>query len=125
MNPITDYLHELSALLRPGRRRRIVAEVQAHLLEAAAADPLHVSDPQLAALHAVERFGPPARVAGQFNALRRRPRAMLQRIAAVMLACVGMGSLGAATVWALEPGGAGIHREHTAHAQSPRPSALP
>ena len=106
MNPIADYLRELSALLRVSRRRRIVAEVQAHLLEAAAADPLHGCDPQLAALRAVERFGPPARVAGQFNALRRRPRAILQRVAAVMLACAGMGSLGAATVWALEPGGA-------------------
>lgn len=125
MNPIADYLRELSALLRPSRRRRIVAEVQAHLLEAAAADPLHGSDPQLAALHAVERFGPPARVAGQFNALRRRPRAMLGRVAAVMLACAGMGSLGAATVWALEPGGARVHRQHAAQLRSPRRTALP
>jgi hypothetical protein len=123
VNPITDYLRELSALLRRSRRRRIVAEVHAHLLEAAAADPLHSSDPQLAARHAVERFGAPYRVAGQFNALRRRPQAILQRVVAVMLACAGMGTVGAATVWALEPGGA--HAQHAAHATPPQRKALP
>ena len=115
MNPIADYLRELAKLLRRSRRRRIVAEVQAHLVEAAAADPLAASDPQLAARRAVERFGSPARVAGQFNALRRRPLAALQRLAAVSLACAGMGTLGAATVWALEPGAAHAHA-HAHHA---------
>jgi hypothetical protein len=123
VNPIADYLRELSALLRRSRRRRIVAEVQAHLIEAAAADPRHGSDPQLAALHAVERFGPPARVAGQFNALRRRPQAILQRVVAVMLACAGMGTLGAATVWALEPGSA--QAQHAAHTNTPQRAARP
>jgi hypothetical protein len=125
LNPIHEYLRELSALLRRSRRRRIVAEVHAHLLEAVAADPLHACDPELAARHAVERFGAPARVAGQFNALRRRPLAMVQRLTAVMLACAGMGSLGAATVWALEPGTAQAHRAQATHANSPRPAALP
>jgi len=125
VNPIHDYLLELSGLLRRSRRRRIVAEVQAHLLEAAAADPLHASDPELAARHAVERFGPPARVAGQFNALRRRPLAMIQRVSAVTLACAGMGSIGAATVWALEPSAAQAHRAQATHRHAPRPAALP
>jgi hypothetical protein len=126
VNPIYEYLRELSALLRRSRRRRIVAEVHAHLLEAAAADPLHVSNPELAASRAVERFGPPARVAGQFNALRRRPLAMFQRVTAVLLACAGMGSLGAATVWALEPGTAQAHRADASPQHTPRPtSTLP
>ena len=128
MTPIVDYLRELAPLLRAGRRRRIVAEVHAHLLDAAAADPLHRLDPQLAARHAVERSGEPKRsterVARQFNALRRRPLAMLQRMVAVMLACAGMGTLGAATVWALEPGGAHPHRAHAVH-PAPRPVARP
>ncbi|HEY1774799.1 MAG TPA: permease prefix domain 1-containing protein [Solirubrobacteraceae bacterium] len=126
MNPIYEYLRELSALLRRSRRRRIVAEVRAHLMEAAAAHPLHATEPELAARHAVERFGPPARVAGQFNALRRRPLALAQRVTAVMLACAGMGSLGAATVWALEPGTAQAHRSSQAtHVHSPAPAARP
>jgi len=125
VTPIHDYLRELSVLLRRSRRRRIIAEVQAHLLEAAAADPLHASNPELAARQAIERFGPPARVAGQFNALRRRPLAMLQRVSAVMLACAGMGSLGAATVWALAPSAAQAHRAHATRPHSQGPAALP
>jgi len=125
VNPIAEYLHELSTLLRRSRRRRILAEVQAHLLEAVAADPLERFDPQLAARRAVERFGPPARVAGQFNALRRRPIAMLQRVSAVMLACAGMGSLGAATVWALEPSAASAHSEHSLQVRTSKPAVAP
>ena len=109
MNPIAEYLEQLATLLRRRRRRRIVAEVRAHLLEAAAADPLERIDPELAALRAVERFGSPMRVASQFNAVRRRPRALVQRAAALMLACAGMATLGTATVWALEPGQARVH----------------
>ena len=124
MNAIADYLRELSPLLRRGRRRRIVAEVHAHLLDAAAADPVYRLDPKLAATHAVERFGPPERVAGQFNALRRRPLAMVQRMVAVMLACAGMGTLGAATVWALEPGAVHAHHARAAH-QPPATAVQP
>jgi hypothetical protein len=124
VNPIADYLEQLAVLLRRSRRRRIVAEVRAHLLEAAAADPLHRSDPQLAALHAVERFGSPVRVASQFNAVRRRPRALIQRAAALMLASAGMATLGTATVWALEPGQAArVHRQQ--HIAPPRARANP
>jgi hypothetical protein len=116
VNPIAEYLAELSGLLRRGRRRRILAEVRAHLLEAAATDSLHDIDPQRAARRAIERFGPPARVAGQFNALARGPRAILQRTAAVMLAGAAMTTLGTATVWALEPGGTHAHA-HLQHAR--------
>ncbi len=124
MNPIADYIEQLSVLLRRRRRRRILAEVRAHLLESAAADPCHRVDPQLAALHAVGRFGSPLRVAGQFNAVRRRPRALIQRAAALMLASAGMATLGTATVWALEPGTAHVHHlqrvERTPAAQAHR-----
>jgi hypothetical protein len=108
MNPIADYLEQLEGLLRRGRRRRlrIVAEVRAHLLDAAAAEALRGADPDSAARTAVERFGSPLRVAGQFNALARRPRTFVARASAVALACAGMATVGSASVWALEPAGA-------------------
>jgi hypothetical protein len=114
MSPIEQYLHELAGALRHGRRRRILAEVRAHLLEAAAADRAGGADRDVAERGAVERFGPPAKVAGQFNAVRRRPLALVHRAAAVMLASVAMATLGTATVWAIEPGAA----HSRAHAQT-------
>jgi hypothetical protein len=119
VNPIADYLAELAELLRRRGRRRILAEVRAHLLEAVAADALHDTDPDRAAARAVARFGSPLRVAGQFNALRRRPRALLRRAAAVALVSAGMATLGTATVWALEPGP--THVVAHAHAHGARP----
>jgi hypothetical protein len=115
VNPIADYIAELSAELRRTRRRRILAEVHAHLLEAAAADASRGVEPVRAAQRAVERFGPPARVASQFNALRRRPRALVQRAAAVMLAGAAMASVGTATVWAIEPGAGQAHHAPQQH----------
>jgi len=109
VNPIADYLAELAAQLRRSRRRRILAEVRAHLLDAAAADSCRGIDPERAARRAVERFGPPARVAGQFNALPRRPAALVRRATAVVLAGTAMASLGTATVWAIEPGANHAH----------------
>jgi hypothetical protein len=124
VNPIAEYLDQLALLLRRSRRRRIVAEVRAHLLESAATDPLGRTDPQLAAAHAVERFGSPLRVASQFNAVRRRPRALVQRAAALLLASAGMATLGTATVWALEPGQARIHHQERVE-RAPAPATHP
>lgn len=112
MKPIADYLDELAALLRRRRRRRILAEVRAHLLEAAAGDPLIDAAPDAAARRAVARFGPPSRVAWQFNALRRRPEAIVRRAAAVLLASAATATLGTATVWALGPGASRAHAHH-------------
>ncbi len=109
MSPIAAYLEELALHLRRRRRRRILEEVQAHLLEAVAADPGRLVDPERAARRAIERFGPPARVASQFNSLRPRPFTLAHRTAAVMLASVTMATLGTATVWAIEPGAAATH----------------
>ena len=116
MNAVVEYLEELSGQLRRGRRARILAEVRAHLLDAVAAEGLLGADPDRAAALAVERFGPPARVARQFNALRRRPSAMAQRAAAVILASAATATLGTATVWAFAPGGTHGHarRDHQA-----------
>ena len=115
MNPISDYVAELARHLRRGRRRRILAEVRAHLLEAAAADVSRGVDADRAARIAVERFGPPARIASQFNAQRSRPRAVVQRAAAVMLAGAAMASLGTATVWAIGPGTTHTRAAHARH----------
>jgi hypothetical protein len=127
VNPIAEYLEELSGLLRRSRRGRILAEGRAHLLDAAAADARPHMDPNEAARRAVERFGPPSRVARQFNALRRRPRALVQRAAAVLLTSAATATLGTATVWALEPGGASAHTKHHQtqhrHPQTPRARA--
>jgi hypothetical protein len=120
MNAIADYLARLSGQLPRCGRRRILAEVRAHLLEAADADSRHGFDADLAARLAVERFGPPERVAIQFRAVRPRPRALLQRAAAVTLAGATMATLGTATVWAIEPGTthrAPIVQSHHEHAQ--------
>jgi hypothetical protein len=109
VSPIAEYLEELAGQLRRGRRRRILAEVGAHLLESAAADTLTGGDRDRAERGAIERFGAPAKVASQFNALRRRPLAIMHRAAAVMLASAAMATLGTATVWAIEPGAASSH----------------
>jgi hypothetical protein len=111
VSPIAAYLEELAGQLRRGHRRRILAEVGAHLLESAAADSLTGGDRDRAERGAIERFGPPARVASQFNAVRRRPRALMHRAAAVMLASAAMATVGTATVWAIEPGGASSHAQ--------------
>jgi hypothetical protein len=112
VSPISAYLAELSGQLRRGRRRRILAEVRAHLLDAVAAATLLGVDPDRAAALAVARFGPPSRVAGQFNALRPRPAAIARRAAAVIMASAATATLGTATVWAFTPAGAHGHAHH-------------
>ena len=114
MSPIEQYLHELAGALRHGRRRRILAEVRAHLLEAAAADRAGGADRDVAERGAVERFW----AAGEGRGPVQRgpspaPGARAPR-GAVMLASVAMATLGTATVWAIEPGAA----HSRAHAQT-------
>jgi len=117
VSPIAAYLEELSGLLRCGRRRRIVAEVRSHLLDAAAAAREPDEDAQAAQRRAVARFGSPTEVARAFNAGRRRRSALARRAAAVALAGAATASVGTATVWALEPGSAATARPaHAAHA---------
>jgi hypothetical protein len=111
VSPIAEYLEELSRQLRRSRRRRILAEVRVHLLESAAADGLRGDDRVRAERDAVGRFGPPADVASQFNALRRRPLALMHRAAAVLLTSAAMATLGTATVWAIEPGAGRSHAQ--------------
>jgi hypothetical protein len=120
VNPIADYLEQLSARLPRTRRRRILAEVRAHLLEDVAASPWSHGDPDRAARQAVERFGPPAHIASQFNAVPRRPRALAQRVTAVLLASTAMATLGTATVWAIEPGSTQSRAHHQGHVQTQR-----
>ena len=111
MNAIAEYLEELAPHLRRRRRRRILTEVGAHLLDAAAAAERGGTEPELAATAAVARFGPPDRVARQFNAVRAQRGTIVRRVSAVMLAGAATASLGTATVWALEPG-TGAHAHH-------------
>jgi uncharacterized membrane protein len=113
VSPIADYLDELSALLPRASRRRILAEVESHLRDAVAARCArgeHLGEAELAA---AARFGDPAEVARQFNAVQRRPRAIGRRVLAVSLATAATASLGTATVWATGPGGA--HHPHVVH----------
>ena len=120
MNAIATYLDELSVLLPRSSRRRILAEVDAHLREAAAAGCARGGDIDSAARVAVARFGEPAEVACQFNALRTSPGAIGRRVLAVALATVATGGIGTATVWALEPA---THR-HAAHVVVHSPSTV-
>ena len=118
MSPIATYLAELRLLLHRRSRRRILAEVSAHLTDAAANAHARGEDLDSAQRHAIAGFGAPADVARQFNAVRRRPRAIIRRAVAVSLTCAATASLGSATVWALEPGSATghpvAHRHHAA-----------
>lgn len=114
MNAIATYLDELSVLLPRASRRRILAEVDAHLREATAACCGRGDDIDAAARVAVARFGEPAEVARQFNALRNSPGAIARRVLAIALATVATGGLGTATVWALEPAAHG-QAAHVAH----------
>ncbi len=117
MNAIAAYLQELSALLPRASRRRILAEVDAHLREAVADRCARGEDAEAAARVALARFGEPASLARQFRTVRRRPSAIGRRVLAVSLATAATGGLGTATVWALEPSATG-HAHVVHHARS-------
>jgi hypothetical protein len=72
--PIAGYVRELGPRLGGSwlRRRRIIAEVRAHLSEAVASDPLAEQDPAAAARRAIARFGTVEEVAEAFAAGRER-----------------------------------------------------
>jgi hypothetical protein len=123
VSPIAAYLDELAALLRRGRRRRILAEVRGHLLDASAAGLDPGEGAEAAQQRAVARFGSPFEVARAFNAVRPRSRALPRRLAALALSMGAMASVGTATVWALEPGAptARAATVHVVHARTASP----
>jgi hypothetical protein len=91
--PIAAYVRELGPRLGGSwlRRRRIIAEVRAHLSETVACDPLAEQDPAGAARQAIARFGTVDEMAQAFAAGRergfRRRRARLG-VAALLAALV-------------------------------------
>jgi hypothetical protein len=106
-------------MLPRSSRRRILAEVDAHLAESAERARHRGADPDAAAREAVARFGAPAHVAREFNSLRHRPRTIAQRVVAGLVAMAATASVGTATVWALEPSH-GAHAARISHAQTHR-----
>lgn len=105
-DPIDAYLRELNRQLRVPRRarRRILAEVRAHLLDAAEAERSPSAQRNAAAERAVIRFGLVAETAGQFNRLADRRRGVvLRRTLVPWIAAVALTSLATATVWASGP----------------------
>jgi hypothetical protein len=122
MTPIDAYLRELTGELRVPvwRRRRILAEVRAHLLEAAESERSTARDEQAAMARALERFGHAGQAASEFNRLGRRRRALVRRALIPWVAAAALTSTASASVWAFEPGGAARHAR-----QTPAPRALP
>jgi hypothetical protein len=103
---IDAYLDELERQLRVGRRarRRILAEVRAHLLDAAEAERSSTADGGWAAERAVLRFGPAAETARQFNHPASQRNALLRRTLVPAIAALAVTSMATATVWAFGPG---------------------
>lgn len=105
---ITSYLTTLDtqlALLGGRRRRRIVAEVEDHLLQATEVGASGGSDRRTAAMAAIARFGPPSAVAGRVvgshwavraEALRRAHPVWTRALFALACGVVAGGHRGAA-----------------------------
>jgi hypothetical protein len=96
-DPIAAYVRELGSRLGGSwlRRRRIIAEVRAHLAEAVASDPLAEQDRAEAARRAIARFGTVEEMAQAFAAGRERGfgRARLGVAAVVAaLVCAAVGT---------------------------------
>jgi hypothetical protein len=119
VNPIDAYVRELAGELRAPawRRRRILIEVRAHLLEAAEAERAQTRDEPTAVARALERFGRAEQTAREFNRARRRRRALVRRTLVPWVAAAAVTSMASASVWAFEPGGGVRH--------SPRPTRAP
>jgi hypothetical protein len=105
-DPIGAYLRELKRELRVrGRaRRRILAEVRAHLLDDAEAEQSRGTEEGVTAQRAVLRFGLAAETAGQFNTLAGRHGAVFRRALVPWIAAVALTSMATATVWASHAG---------------------
>ncbi len=101
-DPIEGFLRELKRELRAhGRaRRRILAEVRAHLLDVSEAEQSGGVEEGVAAQRAVLRFGLAAETAREFNGLARRRGAVLRRALVPWLAAVAVTSTATATVYA-------------------------
>jgi hypothetical protein len=97
--PIEDYLDELLSRLRlpPRATRRLLAETEDHLLQAAEQAERAGASPVAAEREAVARFGTPAQVAAEASAARRPDaRAALGVVAwsGLMLSGVGLVAVG-------------------------------
>jgi hypothetical protein len=105
-DPIDTYLRELKRELRArGRaRRRILAEVRVHLLDAAEAERSRGAEEGVAAQRAVVRFGLAAETARQFNCLAGRRGSVIRRALVPWIAAVALTSTATATVWAFQAG---------------------
>lgn len=104
-DPIEAYLRSLERELRLPRRarRRILAEVRAHLADAAEDERSTSCDETVAAQRAVVRVGLAAETARQFNRVRRSRHVALRRAALPSIAAAALTLLGTATVWAFQP----------------------
>jgi hypothetical protein len=104
-DPIDAYLREFEHELRARgmARRRILAELRAHLLDAVEAEQCRGAEEGVAAQRAVLRFGLVAETARQFNCLAARRGAVLRRVLVPWIAAVAFTSLATATVWASHP----------------------
>ncbi len=116
VDPIDAYLRELQRELRVSRwaRRRIVLEVRAHLLEAAAAERAHGVDDEGAAERALVRFGLASDTARQFDGVRSKRTVLLRRALVPWVAAAAVTSMASATVWAFQPGPP-VARVHAGH----------
>ncbi len=124
-DPIVVYLKELKAHLRARgpRRRRILAEVEAHLCQRRMdLQRAGLAEPDAAAQEAVARFGDARRMAAQFNEVCRRPRILERRLTALWVSWIAAMAMGTATVWAAvdSPGPSlAAHHATIPSAQSP------
>jgi hypothetical protein len=105
-DPIDAYLRELKRELRVrGRaRRRILAELRAHLLDAVEAEQSTGAGVGVATQRAVVRFGLVAETAHQFNCLAAHRGAILRRALVPWIAAVALSLMATAKVWAFQAG---------------------
>jgi hypothetical protein len=90
-------LDELHASLAGSRRRRLrlLAELDEHLRDAAAAERERGSARDEAEQEAVRRLGTPAQISALWNNLERRRRHRRRRYAAITVAAIAAGGFGA------------------------------